>query len=85
MDTNFTPTILTENIVPGLVINFAGELAQAINGLSVPVWAAEVRYVEEPDGLGGTGFYIMPEGAGEPEGNDLYIWPIPGASYEIVA
>lgn len=82
---NFTPSILTENLVAGLVINFGGELAQAVNGISVPVWAAEIKHVEQPDSLGGMGLYIMPEDADEPEGNDLYIWPTPGVAYEIVS
>lgn len=84
MDTLFKPTILSDNFVEGLVINFEGEMAQAVNGLSVPVWAAEVKYVEQPDGLGGLGVYVMPEDAEEPEGNDLFLWPIPGHAYEIV-
>lgn len=83
---DFTPTIRPENMVPGLVINFGGELASAINGLQVPVWAAEVRHVEPADGLGGLGLYVMPEDAdpADREGNDLYLWPTPGVSYEIV-
>lgn len=84
MDTLFKPTIHAENFVPGLVVNFGGELAQAINGLSFPVFEAEIKHVELPDGLGGLGVYVMPEDAEEPEGNDLFLWPIPGHAYEIV-
>ena len=85
MDTlSFIPTILPENFAEGLIVNFGGELAQAINGLSFPVYAAEIKHVEHPDGLDGLGVYVMPEDAEEKDGNDLYLFPVPGVPYEIV-
>jgi hypothetical protein len=78
---SFTPTIKTEHVCEGLTLQFSGELAEAVSGLSVPVWVATVEYVEYPDGLGDNfGFYVIPEGAD----NSVYLWMHAGRALPIV-
>lgn len=80
---DYTPTVHANNVSEGMVLQFGGALAAAAaNGMSVPLWAAEVTYVEKPDGLGGFGFYVKPEDA--EDGLDLYLTADDWKEYPIV-
>lgn len=80
---DYTPTVHASNVSMGMVLQFGGVLVEAANGMSLPLWAAEVTYVEAPDGLGDSyGFYVKPEDA--EEGPDLYVTAKDWKEYPIV-
>ena len=76
----FVPTIMVENITPGMVLDFQNA-AGAVSESTVFVGEAEVIAVEAPDGLGDYfGLYVSPEDGSAPE---VYLHVYGWQSFEI--
>lgn len=75
-----TPTIKVENVTPGMVLDFGGELVLDSSERGIYLGEAEVISVERPDGLGGYGLWVSPEDGACPE---LYVAAFSDARYRI--
>ncbi len=78
---DFSPSITAEHIQIGMILQFAGQLADTPILGPVPVWAAEVVHTEAPDGLGEhVGLYVLPEDSEQ----EVYVEADPQRHYAIL-